>query len=120
MVHGAGTGGVNEADVERRADELASIAGRATTAGDLALARRELQGQTLPPIVTENVAPSSISVSRDPSEPPSDSGQQTPEREAADEESSRERLAEEGVEEAQHDQMIAARRRARREDRNET
>ncbi|HET7537096.1 MAG TPA: hypothetical protein VFJ90_11610 [Candidatus Didemnitutus sp.] len=117
MVHGAGTGGVDDADIERRANELASIAGRKPTKEDHVQARRELLGQTLSPNDTENTPPSARGVTRDPSEPLSDVGDVTPERDAADEEAADERLAEDGVEEAQHDQMIAARRKERREDR---
>ncbi len=117
MVHGNGTGGVNEADIERRADELASLAGRSRSREDLSRARRELLGQTLPPGITENDPPATGAVTRDPSEPPSNPGHQIPEREPADEETASERLVEEGVEEAQHDQMIASRRNDRREDR---
>jgi hypothetical protein len=116
MVHGRGTGGVNDADIERRAGELASLAGRSRTPYDYARARRELQGQTLPDGVNEDAPRSSRGLLRDPSEPPSDTGRQIPERAAPDEEALSERLVEEGVEEAQHDQMIAARREERRED----
>ena len=53
-------------------------------------------------------------MSRDPSEPISVSGHEVPLREGPDEEKAVERLALEGVEEAQHEQMLAARRQARR------
>jgi hypothetical protein len=44
-------------------------------------------------------------------------GRQVLNREPDDESSATERLASEGVEEAQHDQMLAAREREHREDR---
>ena len=50
-------------------------------------------------------------ITRDPSEPASVSGHQTPSHAEADADDMIERLAVEGVEEAQHDQMVAARHR---------
>jgi hypothetical protein len=53
------------------------------------------------------------SLSRDPSDPPPNRGEQIPDQEEPDddEEAQSERLVEEGVDEAEHDQMLAARRK---------
>jgi hypothetical protein len=118
LLHGAGTGGITDADIERRARELAAIDGRTgaePTKRDLARARRELAGTNLP-ATTGDDAESEISFSRDPSEPPTDRGHQVPDDEGVDEQKAVERLTEEGVEEAQHEQMLAARRRQRHAD----
>jgi len=118
LIHGKGAGGVTRADIERRARELADIDGRsgaAITKSDLARARAELLGSDLPATAAED-AESDVGVSRDPSEPPSAGGHEAPVVEGADEEQAIERLALEGVDEAQHDLMIAARRQARKED----
>jgi hypothetical protein len=121
LVHGQGAGGISSADIERRARELADIDGRSgadITDNDLARARAELLGKSLPESVVEDEA-GHIGLTRDPSEPPSDSGHEATLREGPDEEKAVERLALEGVDEAQHDQMIAARRRERRLDEEE-
>ena len=55
-------------------------------------------------------------ISRDPSEPASVNGHEIPLQEGPDEETAVERLALEGVEEAQHEQMLASRRLERRRD----
>lgn len=118
LVHGKGTGGISRADLERRARELADIDGRsgaAITDDDIARARADLLGRQLPGTTVEDDE-STAGISRDPSEPPSVSGREEPTLEGPDEEKAVERLALEGVDEAQHDQMIAARRRERRED----
>ena len=118
MMRGVGAGGITRKDIERRARELAAIKGRAPaeiTERDLELAREELMGGNLPPTIAEdNKAAGAIT--RDPSEPPSDTGRQTPDIEGSDEQVTAERLAEEGIEEAQHEQMLQARRQADRED----
>jgi len=118
FVHGKGSGGIGRADIERRARELAAIDGRsgaAITDDDIARARAELLGLNLPDTTVEDEA-AAIGISRDPSEPPSVSGHERPLREGPDEEKAIERLTLEGVEEAQHEQMLAARRRERRLD----
>ncbi len=118
LVHGRGTGGISRADIERRARELAEIDGRsgaAFTDEDLARARADLLGTALPETSVEDDH-AHIGLTRDPSEPPSDSGHQANSSEGPDPEKAVERLALEGVEEAQHEQMLAARRRERRED----
>jgi hypothetical protein len=84
----------------------------------LARAEAELNGKVLPPTSVEDDA-TDAAISRDPSEPISVNGHETPLREGLDEEKAVEKLALEGVEEAQHEQMLAARRRARRIDEKE-
>lgn len=118
LVHGLGTGGISKNDIIRRARELVDIDGRAgtdPTDEDLARARIELLGTDLPATTVEDEEARS-GLSRDPSEPPSITGRETPRLEGPDEEKAMERMALEGVEEAQHDQMLAARRRERRLD----
>jgi hypothetical protein len=53
------------------------------------------------------------SLSRDPSDPPANRGKQIPDQEEPDDDETAqsERLVEEGVDEAEHDQMLAARRK---------
>jgi hypothetical protein len=118
FVHGHGTGSISRTDIERRARELADIDGRsgaAITDDDVARARAELMGASLPATNVEDDA-ATVGLTRDPSEPPSDSGHEAVLREGPDEEKAVERLALEGVDEAQHDQMLAARHRERRLD----
>ena len=116
LIHGRGAGGVSSADIERRARELADIDGRSgaeITEADLARAEAELMGRVLPATSVEDEE-ADAALTRDPSEPISVNGHEIPLREGADEEKAVERLALEGVEEAQHEQMLAARRRSRR------
>lgn len=120
LVHGHGMGGITGGDVERRAREIALINGHSeddATESDRDEARAELLGETLPETTVEDVEVST-GINRDPSEPPSVLGHQTPNYEGPDEEKAVERLAVEGVEEAQHDQMLAARRQQRRTEKN--
>ena len=119
--HGHGTGTLSRADIERRARELAAIDGRSgahPNNEDLARARAELLGRNLPSTTAEDVQ-GTAGITRDPSEPPSDSGHAETERDGPDPEKSVERLALEGVEEAQHDQMLAARHREHQQDEQE-
>jgi hypothetical protein len=69
-----------------------------------------VSGSTLPVAGPDDVS-SMDSLSRDPSDPLSQRGRQVPNYEGPDEEKAAERLVAEGVEEAQHDQMFAARRK---------
>lgn len=111
VVHGQGVGAFTKADIERRAREIALIAGHNTvTAEDRMRARNELFNRDLPATVSED-ADSMQSRSRDPSDPAVTRGHQVPEHNEPDEQQEIEKLAVEGVEEAQHDQMIEARRR---------
>jgi len=121
LLHGKGTGGITEKDVERRARELATINGFPLTMAFsekyLAQARRELAGEDLPPTTSEEEEVRGA-MTRDPSEPLSQTGHQVTGLEQPDEQNGLEHLTEEGVEEAQHEQMLEARKRDRREDRN--
>lgn len=112
-VAGQGLGVPAPADVERRARELALIGGRAEpTEEDRAAARSEFLDRDVPPSLNED-ADSTRSLSHDPRDPVFDCGHQVPEYGGDDEKAALERLALEGVEEAQHDQMLAARRAER-------
>jgi hypothetical protein len=111
LVHDKGLGGVTEEQVEKRARELAIIDNReGPSAVDRVRARAELTGKTLPPTSGEELS-SNDSLSRDPSDPPAQRGRQVPNFEGLDEEKATERLVSEGVEEAQHEQMLAARQK---------
>lgn len=120
LLHGRGTGDLTDDDVEKRAGEIAVIRGRAAenrSEDDRAEALAELNGELLPGTsASDQHAVGGLS--RDPSEPLSDPGHEVvtspPEEDETD---ARERLATEGVEEAQHDQMLAAREREQRENR---
>jgi hypothetical protein len=101
--------------IERRARELALIDGRSPeepTYEDRESARAELRGQSLPDTTLDD-AEGVARITRDPSDPISRPGTKTPMRNEPEEQQVEERLALEGVEEAQHDQMLAARRRRR-------
>jgi hypothetical protein len=108
-VHGKGVGVPADADIERRAREIALIDNRIEiSADDRARARAEYQDRDLPDTLNDD-AESMQSLSRDPSDPMTDRGHQVPEYGADDEKAALERLALEGVEEAQHDQMVQSR-----------
>jgi hypothetical protein len=112
LIHQTGRGEMTEAEIAERAAELAMIEGRAAaTKEDYDRARAELRGKMIPP-TSDTEASSMDSLSRDPSDPPANHGRQTPNLEGSDEEVAVERLVAEGVEEAQHEQMLAARRRS--------
>ena len=118
LIHGKGSGGITGGDLERRAREIAFINGHSPEAvneADRDEARDELNGESLPPTTGDDIEVST-GLNRDPSDPPSDRGHQIPNLEGPDEQKAVERLAAEGVEEAQHDQMLAARRQQRREE----
>ena len=106
---GKGRGGFSTADVERRATELALIDNRTeVTDQDRAAALAEFRDCHLPDAVNED-ADTMQSMSRDPSDPLADRGHQVPEYGGDDEKAALEHLALEGVEEAQHEQMLEAR-----------
>lgn len=108
-VHGQGVGVASTEDIEQRARELALIESRSEPNDtDRSRARGEFQARDLPAAVNED-ADSMQSLSRDPSDPVADRGHQVPEYGVVDEKAALERLALEGVEEAQHDQMLQAR-----------
>jgi hypothetical protein len=119
ILHGRGTGDLTDDDVEKRAREIAVIRGQSAdqvTEADRAEAWAELNGELLPE--TSDTDGESIgSLSRDPSEPVAISGRQIANRGEDDDTGNTERLANEGVEEAQHDQMLAAREREHRQSR---
>ena len=106
-----GIGALGEADLERRARELALIDGHAEpTPDDWDQARAELGGSVVEPGEDDAMTDS---LSRDPSDPPANRGEQVPDiaEPDDDEEEVAERLVSEGVEEAEHDQMLAARKK---------
>src|SRR5688572_12074799 len=108
-LHGKGVSGFSPADVERRALELALIDNRTTaTDDDRARARAEFQARNLPDSMNED-AETMQSLSRDPSDPMTDRGHQSPEYGADDEDTALQKIALEGVEEAQHEQMVQSR-----------
>ncbi len=111
--HGEGLGRPNRDDVERRAQEIARIEGHAPSRADRAQAERELAGGRLPP-TTDDDEQAIGALTRDPSEPPSIPGRQIPDREDEGGQSMVERLVDDGVAEAEHDQMLADRRRRKR------
>lgn len=111
-VHGTETGEISDVTIDERAREIALLAGRdEPTAEDRKLALRELQGRTLVDESSSDDSRPVAAITRDPSEPPSVPGRQVLEHPTGDPEDIPTRLVEEGVEEAQHEQMIAARRR---------
>lgn len=119
LVHGQGTGELTDDLVEARAREIAVIRGRTAdrvSEDDRAEAWAELQGEMLP-APTDSDGESAGAITRDPSEPLAVPGRQIPNLEPEDDSSAIEQLAAEGVEEAQHDQMLAAREREHRESR---
>ena len=111
--HGDGLGLPDRDDVQQRAEEIASIEGHAPSSEDREQAEHELAGDTLPP-TTDDDAEGVGSLSRDPSEPASNPGRQIPDREDEGGQSTIERLVADGVNEAEHDQMLAARRQRKR------
>lgn len=108
-IHGQGVSGFSASDVERRARELASIDGRGEASDiDRERALAEFRAAHLPDPINEDLD-SMTSLSRDPSDPMVERGRQIPDRGGDDEKAALERLALEGVEEAQHDQMLESR-----------
>jgi len=119
ILHGHGTGDLTDDDVEKRAREIALIRGQSpvrVTEADRAEAWAELQGELLP-ATTDTDGESRGALSRDPSEPIGIPGRQTANEAGDSDAMTVERLASEGVEEAQHDQMLAARHREHRQSR---
>ncbi len=101
--------GFSPEDLERRAIELALIGNRTTVNdSDRAQARAELQDRELPDAINED-AESMQSMSRDPSDPLADRGRQVPAHGDEDQKTVLEKMTLEGVEEAQHEQMLEAR-----------
>ena len=114
-----GLGTVTKEMVRLRARELAQINGRSAdqlTDSDLEEARRELTGE-------ERLVPEETPAEQLPEEGrwvavPESAGQQAPTASAPDEQTFSERLVEEGMEDAEQDQMIKATREGRRRDRS--
>lgn len=114
--NGRGLGTVTEEMVRARARELALINGRPEQVldSDLDQARRELQGE-------ERLNPEPSAAEEIPEEDrweivPDNTGQQAPTVPAPDEQTFAERLVEEGVEDAEQDQMVKATRESLRRD----
>ncbi|HYC70087.1 MAG TPA: hypothetical protein VEB66_02710 [Opitutaceae bacterium] len=119
ILHGDGVGDLTLDDIERRAQEIALIHGRPperVTEDDRERAWEELQNRQLR-AASDNDGESRGAITRDPSEPASIPGRQIANQEGESDPAAIERLAYEGVEEAQHDQMLAAREREHRQDR---
>lgn len=120
ILHGHGIGDLNDEDVESRAREIALISGRAAdtvTENDRATAWAELQGELLPGTIDSDQE-SAGTLSRDPSEPLGNPGRRISNHQEDADSTAVERLANEGLEEAQHDQMLAARVQEQRQNRN--
>lgn len=117
LVHGHSVGGITKADIERRAQELAIIrrGSEEYTDDDLNQAGRELLGTDRTSTPSEDLN-AGTTITRDPRDPPLWSNGQTPDFASEDESVEAERLALQGVDEAQHDQMLAARRRRNRDE----
>jgi hypothetical protein len=103
-VEGAGAGEFSEADVHRRAVELARADGRySPNEADLAQARAELVSPEAPADISEQIAEGDRPDAGVPAtEPPL----RAEAREVTDEEMYAERLVEEGIEEAVHDDRL--------------
>lgn len=110
LVHAEGVGAITSTDLRQRAHELALIAGRSKpNATDRAEARREMQGGGLPD--TDDMHEDGRGeLTRDPSNPLGSMAVEKRNYEADDEQKAAERLVLEGVEESQHEQMLADRR----------
>jgi hypothetical protein len=120
----AGVGAVSRAMVSARARELALIAGRPAThvtQVDYEQAKRELTGET--DIDLQEAMLDSLPESKRWDPVPGSEGRQMPESpdEDEDEDGRNEtaQLAEEGVGEAEHDQMLQAARAAKKEEQQE-
>jgi hypothetical protein len=116
ILRGRAAGGITQADVQRRARELSLLrtGSENYTAEDIEDAERELMIGRDPATMTDD-AESSLSANRDPSDPLADRGEMNDRLEPPDENAAPERLAVQGVEEAQHDQMVTAQHQANRE-----
>src|SRR5882757_8001051 len=84
LVHNHGSGLFSTEDVTARAREIALTNGRASPIPeDFRQARHELRGDNLPP-TSDVESESSRAITRDPSEPISNYGSETPTQEAED------------------------------------
>ena len=113
--HGHAVGVSDDVALRERARELAAIAGRPEVLdSDLEQARREMTGE-------EGLVPSATAAENlteeDRWNPTADSsGHQVPNVPASDEQTASETLVEEGIEEAEQDQMIQATRQGLQRD----
>lgn len=116
--HAHGLGTVTKAMVRKRAQELAVIKGRSrhqVLDSDLEEARLELTREGGPePTPAEQLPEESRW-----EDVPESTGKQTPTMPAPDEQTFAEKLVEEGVEEAEHEQMIEATRQSLRRERSQ-
>lgn len=113
-MRGHAAGAITQADITRRARELALIRSNSEefTDEDLRRAELELTGGAEQPDIDDDEQ-TQFTATRDPSDPVGDHGSQTIHaNQEDDEQTAPERLAQQGVDEAQHDLMIEARRRA--------
>ncbi|HXM02804.1 MAG TPA: hypothetical protein VN939_09400 [Chthoniobacterales bacterium] len=123
--NGSGIGTVTRDMVDARASELATIAGRIpleASEADYEQAKRELTGD--PEVDVQETALESIPESERWDPVPGSMGRQTAESSGEDEDSEGRsesaQLVEEGIREAEHDQMLQAARAAQKRDRGET
>jgi hypothetical protein len=117
ILRGKAAGGITAADILRRARELVALRGgkEDPTDEDMAEAERELLGSSDDPPTSTEDAGTPVAATRDPSEPVTDRGARVPITEEDDETTAAERLALQGVDEAQQDQMVEAQRKNRRD-----
>lgn len=116
-INGRGLGTVTEQMIRDRAVELAEINGRSgqnVLDSDLDQARRELRGEEL--LSPESVTAENIPEDERWNDNPGSTGTQAETIPASDEQTFAEKLVEEGVEDAEHDQEIQATRASRRRD----
>jgi hypothetical protein len=114
---GEGLGTATEDMVQRRAREIAVINGREENNvldGDVEQARRELQGRER--LHSDANAAESVPESQRWAPVPESVGRKAPTVPAPDEQTVAEKLVEEGVADAEHDQMIKATRDSLRRD----
>lgn len=114
--HGEGQGTVTPQMVEERACELARIDGREAdqvTEEDRAAARSELLGEEIAVSTEEEDLSTDVTVPEDPSEPVEDRGHRTEDVGAGTDDSMPERLAKEGVRDAEHERMVREREERR-------
>jgi hypothetical protein len=110
--HGGGLGTVDRSMIRHRAREIAVINGRGPNQildSDVEQARRELEGrERLNPLAT---AAENLPESKRWDPVPGTAGHKAPTLDAPDEQTFAERLVEEGMADAEHDQQVKAARR---------
>jgi len=119
--HGHGIGTVTEAMVHQRAREIAVINGRTKNEvieADIEQARRELTGDE--GLVPEPTPAETLPEDQRWDPVPGSEGKEAPTSAAPDEQTFAAELVEEGVEEAEHDQMTEAERESRRREEEES